>query len=157
MANRTRMTWTCLEVVLWRNSNLHWQQSSPLAKHQIWISSRSSIQNKLQGSNNQQDYAKETGSSQNITRCFLVYFSLWSHNKQRSEKKARWINARASSPKINISKAQWRPAQQTNARALSSACWVIVFPNTTCSLKCIDPSIDSSFEFNLDYLWKPRN
>ena len=122
-----------LEVVLWGKSNLHCQQSSPLAKNQTWISS-SSIQKKPQGST---DFTKVSRNTKNTTRSSLVHFTQGSYGKQRSERKAKQTNAITLSVKISIIKAQWRPARQTNARVSSTVCWVVLtlFPNITCPLK----------------------
>ena len=64
------------------DSNLHCQQSCPLAKHQTCISSSCLIQKKLQGSTYRHKSAKATRSSWNTTRNSLDHFFLWSHNKQ---------------------------------------------------------------------------
>lgn len=63
----------------------------------------------------QSSKGKPARSNQNTTRSSLVSFSLWSHNKWRLAKKARWSNARES----------------------SVVCWVILilFPNIVCSFK----------------------
>ena len=122
-----------LEVVLWGKSNLHCQQSSPLAKNQT-RSSSSSIQKKPQGST---DFTKVSRNTKNTTRSSLVHFTQGSYGKQRSERKAKQTNAITLSVKISIIKAQWRPARQTNARVSSTVCWIVLtlFPNITCPLK----------------------
>ena len=112
-----------LEIILWGDSNLLCQESSPLAKHQTQISSavqcshQTQISSAVQCSHQHKSVAaahpEDTGrlcwsapeslvatrSSWNTTRCSLVSFSIQSHNKQRSAKKARQTNARVQSAK----------------------------------------------------------
>ena len=89
MASRTRVTWTCLEVFLWGDSNLSCQQSSPLAKCQTRISSSSSIQKKPQDSTSWQVSIETARSSHNSTRMSLVHFSLWSHKRSSAKKQGQ--------------------------------------------------------------------
>ena len=116
--NRSRGTWTCLEVVLWGDSSLCCQQSSPLAEHQTWIGSKGSIQKKPRVSAGQSAGGCRRGQKppEYHEKFFGAFFSMKSLcDKWRSTRKARL----------------------TNARALSTVCWVILkfFPNIMWPLK----------------------
>lgn len=116
--NRRRGTWTCLEVVLWGDSSLCCQQSSPLAEHQTWIGSRGSIQKKPRVSAGQSagGCRRRQKPPEYHEKFFGAFFSMKSLcDKWRSTRKARL----------------------TNARALSTVCWVILkfFPNIMWPLK----------------------
>ena len=116
--NRSRGTWTCLEVVLWGDCSLCCQQSSPLAEHQTWIGSRGSIQKKPRVSAGQSAGGCRRGQKppEYHEKFFGAFFSMKSLcDKWRSTRKARL----------------------TNARALSTVCWVILkfFPNIMWPLK----------------------
>ena len=127
--NRRRGTWTCLEVVLWGDSSLCCQQSSPLAEHQTWIGSRGSIQKKPRVSAGQSAGGCRRGQKppEYHEKFFGAFFSMKSLcDKWRSTRKARL----------------------TNARALSTVCWVILifFPNITWPLKdLLQPNITCPF------------
>lgn len=118
-----RKMWTCAEKVHWGDSNLHWQDisSSSLIHSQTLFMNQQygSIQKKSQGSANEPKSTEATRSHWNIVRSPLVWFSLWSHHKWWSAKKARWTNATASSVKTSICEARQRPAKSGKAEPSS--------------------------------------
>lgn len=118
-----RKMWTCAEKVHWGDSNLHWQDisSSSLIHSQTLFMNQQygSIQKKSQGSANEPKSTEATRSHWNIVRSPLVWFSLWSHHKWWSAKKARWTNATASSVKTSICEARQRPAKSGKMESIT--------------------------------------
>ena len=113
--------WPRIEIVLWSNPDLHGQDSSSSAHGQQWlISSSGAIHLQTPFTNRQLKFHPEdtweveaARSLRNTTRRSLVCFSLQSHDKGWSTKKARRTNATASSRKTSVSKAQQRPAKSS--------------------------------------------
>jgi hypothetical protein len=130
--------WTCLEVVLLGDSNLCCQDISRMvaqsstSKHFSWISNDRRNCKALLIGRVYRNSKKLLESHTHTHTKSLLCFSLWSHDKQWSVKKASQTNAIA---KTSVSKAQRRPAKSGRAghTASSTVCWVILvsFPNIT--------------------------
>ena len=101
--------WGCLEIFWGVNSSLHCQHSSPFGKQQ------KKNPNKWQDLDPEKNCKAQTISKSPHTQQAaakippevpLVHFSLWSHSKWRSAKKARRTNARVSGEN-SIIKEEW--------------------------------------------------
>lgn len=141
MANRTRVKWTCLEVVFGSDSNLCCQQSSTLSK--------------IPNMNQQQQLGPEETvrlcwwtqvypwvcwSSKKQPEYYQNFFGMFLSTKslQAKIREERMVNHYKSI--ISEDQDQWNPTETnkvTNARASSTVCWDILIhvPNITCPLK----------------------
>ena len=131
--------WTCLEIVPLGNSNLCYQQSSPITKHQAHESVAVAWSRRNHDSLTISPSPWKQQESAIISLEVLWFISLYGvmtgkdQPRKQGEPVEEHCQWRPASAKSN--KDQQREIRWTNARASSTICWVILFPNMACSPK----------------------
>jgi hypothetical protein len=120
--------WTCLEIVLWGNFNLHGQKSNLLAKHQTQAVPSGSRRNHeaLPISTSPRKWQEAARKPPEVLWCVFLQGVMTREDQQRKQGEPVQEHRQRRPASVKPCGGQQSVARWTNARALSTVCWVIL-------------------------------